>query len=337
VNLFTTKLRRGATVIGGSVLGLTIAASMAAPALACATVVRGSSDCGDDGGWVATFKVANDWDRADAQITSVKIDGEDVTDAIGEIKKDAVAPKSGDYKDESTYVWLTGTLKEPADKDHVRLSVTLSWAGQTPLTSSDTAKKPETNCGPTTPPTTKPATPPTTEPATPPTTEPATPPTTTPATSTPPTDTPTIPVPTPSESGEPILPDEIFEVDCDSMTIGLDNTDGEIEYKLTFKPNDGSAEKSLDIKAGEKKSVTFDADENFAVKLTVVASYQGVTSPPETVTVPWEKPADCGGEGGGLPVTGAAAGGIAGGAAVLLGLGALLFVLARRRRVTFTA
>ena len=39
----------------------------------------------------------------------------------------------------------------------------------------------------------------------------------------------------------------------------------------------------------------------------------------------------------GLPVTGAAAGGIAGGAAVLLAAGAVLFVMARRRKVKFTA
>lgn len=40
---------------------------------------------------------------------------------------------------------------------------------------------------------------------------------------------------------------------------------------------------------------------------------------------------------GGLPVTGAAAGGIAGGAAVLLAAGGVLFVMARRRKLKFTA
>jgi hypothetical protein len=46
---------------------------------------------------------------------------------------------------------------------------------------------------------------------------------------------------------------------------------------------------------------------------------------------------DNGTSGGGLPVTGAAAGGIAGGAAVLLVAGGVLFVMARRRKVKFTA
>lgn len=49
---------------------------------------------------------------------------------------------------------------------------------------------------------------------------------------------------------------------------------------------------------------------------------------PTTTAVP--------GVGGGLPVTGAGAGGVAGAAAVLLAIGAALFLVARRRRVTFT-
>jgi LPXTG-motif cell wall-anchored protein len=44
-----------------------------------------------------------------------------------------------------------------------------------------------------------------------------------------------------------------------------------------------------------------------------------------------------GGGGGDLPVTGAAVGGIVGAAAVLLAIGAGLFLLARRRRINFTA
>jgi hypothetical protein len=43
------------------------------------------------------------------------------------------------------------------------------------------------------------------------------------------------------------------------------------------------------------------------------------------------------GGGGGLPVTGTAVGGIVGAAAVLLAAGAVLFLVARRRRVRFTA
>jgi LPXTG-motif cell wall-anchored protein len=46
---------------------------------------------------------------------------------------------------------------------------------------------------------------------------------------------------------------------------------------------------------------------------------------------------DTNGSGGGLPVTGAAAGTIAGAAALLLVVGAVLFVMSRRRKVKFTA
>ena len=57
-------------------------------------------------------------------------------------------------------------------------------------------------------------------------------------------------------------------------------------------------------------------------------------------TIAYEQPADCDTEGSGggtLPVTGAAAGGIAGGAGLLLALGGVLFFMARRRKVKFTA
>jgi hypothetical protein len=332
VNLFTTKLRRGATVVGGTFLGLGIVAAMAGPALACDTKVRASSECGTDGGWIAKFKVANDWDKAGAHIQSVMVNDQVVTDAIGDIKAGAEAPAATGRHD---YTWLTGTLDQKAETESVKLTVTLTWDGTDIVdSSSDVANKPETACTPTTPPTTtKPATPPTTTtPATPPTT------TTTPTpTETTPTDTPTVPLPTPSESTEPVLPNEIFDVTCDSMTIGLDNTKGEIEYKLSFNPSTGE-NKSLDIKAGEKKSVTFEGiDKGFTVKLSIVAVFEGQTSPAETATIPFEQPEDCSGQGGGLPVTGAAAGGIAGGAAVLLAAGGALFYMARRRKVTFTA
>jgi LPXTG-motif cell wall-anchored protein len=46
---------------------------------------------------------------------------------------------------------------------------------------------------------------------------------------------------------------------------------------------------------------------------------------------------DTTGTGGGLPVTGAAAGAITGLAALLLAAGAVLFIVSRRRKVTFTA
>ena len=332
MNLFTTKLRRGATVAGGTILGLGIVASMAGPALACKALVSASSECGTDGGWVANFQVGNDYDKRTATISSIKVNGEEVA-SIGNINTTTTISEGSP---------LQGSLNEPADVRSVKLEITMKWEGVSqPNEQSATAWRPRsTHCttSPTTEPTTTaPTTAPTTEPTTTaPTTAPTTEPTTTAPTTTPPTTE--VPLPTPSDtpSTEPTLPDEIFAVDCDSMTIGLDNTKGEIEYKIHFKPSTG-AEKDLDIKAGEKKSVTFDASEGFSVELSIVAIFEGNTSEAETVVIPYETPADCSGEGGGLPVTGAAAGGIAGGAAVLLAAGAGLFVMARRRKVRFTA
>jgi hypothetical protein len=60
-------------------------------------------------------------------------------------------------------------------------------------------------------------------------------------------------------------------------------------------------------------------------------------SPTPSATTPAPAPGGGGASGGGLPVTGAAAGSIAGGAALLLAIGGVLFVMARRRKVKFTA
>ena len=142
--------------------------------------------------------------------------------------------------------------------------------------------------------------------------------------------------------------DRYYEATCDSLIFTVDNTEGTETITATFTSNKGDA-KTLVVKAGEKKSATFKGEKG----LTVTPSEAGV----EYDAIKWdeEKPEDCSaapttpatpaapgagggeGDGGSLPVTGAAAGGIAGGAAALLALGAVLFVLARRRKVKFTA
>ncbi|MET0425965.1 MAG: LPXTG cell wall anchor domain-containing protein, partial [Actinoplanes sp.] len=76
--------------------------------------------------------------------------------------------------------------------------------------------------------------------------------------------------------------------------------------------------------------------------MTVTATPEGYEG--EDATITYHQPEDCdtAGAGGGedeptLPLTGAAAGSIAVGAVVLLGAGIALFVVARRRKVKFTA
>lgn len=148
--------------------------------------------------------------------------------------------------------------------------------------------------------------------------KPTTPPTTPPAT-TPPA-TPGAPTPT-------------LEQDCTTITIGLDNPANGNEVTLKFKTSKGE-ERTTVIKAGENKSEKFSAVPGFTVTVTPTG-IKGAG--PETIA--YQKPADCdtSGSGGGLPVTGAAAGTIAGGAGILLIAGAVLFFMSRRRKVKFTA
>jgi LPXTG-motif cell wall-anchored protein len=137
--------------------------------------------------------------------------------------------------------------------------------------------------------------------------------------------------------------DRYYEVTCDSLIFTIDNTKGTATVTATFTPNKGEAQ-TLVVKGGETASATFKGVKG----LEVTPSEGKIVYEP----IKWnseEKPADCtkspspspsasgAGGGGGLPKTGAAAGGIAGGAAVLLAFGAVLFVLARRRKVKFTA
>ena len=139
--------------------------------------------------------------------------------------------------------------------------------------------------------------------------------------------------------------DRYYEATCESLIFTINNEEGTKTITAKFEPNKGEV-KTLVVKAGEKKSVTFKGVKG----LTVTPSEDGVTY--DAINWDKEKPKDCddasptpttpapgqgGGDGGGLPVTGAAAGGIAGGAAALLAVGAVLFILARRRKVKFTA
>lgn len=141
---------------------------------------------------------------------------------------------------------------------------------------------------------------------------------------------------TPSPEPEPTLPplpgepevDIVFT--CEEIQFTLKNPKDSVDFELIFTPSKG-AKVTKNFPAGETTTVKFPATKGFKV---VVSSkdWEG-----ETVEIPFEQPEDCDGEGGGLPVTGTAVGGIAAGAAVLLAIGAGLFVMSRRRRIRFTA
>jgi LPXTG-motif cell wall-anchored protein len=116
--------------------------------------------------------------------------------------------------------------------------------------------------------------------------------------------------------------------DCDSLTIEITNPleDEAIEATVTS----GDLVNTLTIAPGETGEVTIDAEEGTVATVEIV----GGEAPLE---IPWEQPEGCDGGGGGLPVTGAPTGVVIGAALALLAVGGGLFLVARRRRITFTA
>ncbi|MEW2474034.1 cell wall anchor protein [Micromonospora gifhornensis] len=128
------------------------------------------------------------------------------------------------------------------------------------------------------------------------------------------------------------LPTITADATCETFALTASNPEGAQPVKVDFTYGDKT--ESRTVKPGSSESVTFPAgdDEAALVALPELDLELEVVYAPE----------GCGGGGGGeeppgLPVTGVAAGGIAAGAIVLLAVGAVLFVMARRRRIHFTA
>ena len=108
-----------------------------------------------------------------------------------------------------------------------------------------------------------------------------------------------------SRRRRPGEPTPIVDADCDSITLGLDNPANGVAVKLDFETSKGE-KRSVTVAPGEKKTEKFSATEGFKVTVTVAI---GEKSASETVT--YQKPEDCaagGASGGGLALTGAAAG-----------------------------
>ncbi|MEV4659604.1 cell wall anchor protein [Micromonospora sp. NPDC049301] len=129
------------------------------------------------------------------------------------------------------------------------------------------------------------------------------------------------------------LPAVTTDADCKNFALTVTNPEGGLPVKATFTYGDKTETRT--VAAGGSETVTFKAGKTKAA----LVALPDLDLELEAIYTP-EK--DCGGGGAGgeepgLPVTGAAAGGIAAGAVALLIAGAVLFVIARRRRVTFTA
>jgi LPXTG-motif cell wall-anchored protein len=141
----------------------------------------------------------------------------------------------------------------------------------------------------------------------------------------------------PAEPADCVAPGEptgSYQSTCDKVIFELVNPQDGETIEITFTPSTGEPQK-LVVEPGKTGTVTFPASEN----LTVTPTAEGLD---DTEPIAWEKPENCdeGGAAGGsedLPLTGAAAGSIAATAVALLAIGVTLFLVARRRRMRFTA
>jgi len=313
VNL-KSPLRRTAVLAAGALIGLSGAFALTGPASAHHNEVSGSAKCDTaTGDWIVDWSVRA---VSGGHASTYKWTKVEWTPAGTELSNPDLAVNGKDLEDNKE---LTATQRVSSKFDSASLTVAARWSNTHEAEKTGTVTF-DGKCDKT--PTDEPSTP-TDEPSTP-TDEPSTP-----------TEEPSTPPEVPSDL--PGEPKPIFEADCDTMTIGLDNPDDGIKFTLKFKTSKGE-ERTLVINPGEKKSEKFSATPGFSVDVTFTATVEGETFS-ETTTIEYDQPEDCdsSGGGGGLPVTGAAAGGIAGGAGALLAVGAGLFFMARRRKLKFTA
>lgn len=320
-----SPLRRTAVLAAGALIGLSGAFALVSPASAHHSVVSGAAECDTKtGDWLVTWKVnafSGYKDNAPTfEWTKVELDPAD-----HKLSNDKIAVTGEQLQDAQE---LVGTQVVDSEHKSASLTVAAKWSNGNADREDHTATVDLSGkCDKT--PTEEPSTP-TEEPSTP-TEEPSTP-SEEPST---PSEEPSTPPEVPSDL--PGEPKPIFEADCTTMTVGLDNPADGVKFKLEFATSKGE-ERTLVINPGEAKSEKFSATPGFSIKLTFTATVDD-ESFSETTTIDYEQPEDCdtSGNGGGLPVTGAAAGGIAGGAGALLAVGAGLFFMARRRKVKFTA
>ncbi|GIF10500.1 hypothetical protein [Actinoplanes teichomyceticus] len=168
-------------------------------------------------------------------------------------------------------------------------------------------------------------------------------------------------------------PEANYTSTCDGLTFTVKNPENGQDVTAVFTPNKGAAQ-TVTVKPAETKTVSFPAAEGLTVTVTgdldvlngevkwtkpadctenpnpgtsTSASASASASPSASATPTASAsasetpaaatPSPSKSEDGELALTGAAAGSIAGGAALLLVVGAGLFFLARRRKVNFKA
>lgn len=119
-----SPLRRAATVLAGTLLGLTGLAVTASPASAHDTKVSGVAKCDTAGTWVVTWTLTNDW-NGDATVSDLKSTPTDVEKAPG----DLIIPKaegSGYYQRKDGVLELT--QKVTGDAKEATISFKSLWS-----------------------------------------------------------------------------------------------------------------------------------------------------------------------------------------------------------------
>ncbi|AXO33672.1 cell wall anchor protein [Micromonospora chalcea] len=308
-------LRRAAVLTAGTLLGLAGVATVAGPAAAHHPEPSGSYCATPNGAVTVTWSVTSSETDISGRITKL------VSTVPGPVDGDLAVGAELKPAGKGT---LTGTQTHTfsGPVPELKLTVGAHWdrgrkshEGERTVTA-----RPARDCA-TPSPSPSPSTPPSATPS------PSTPPRTTtptPSASVPPS--PSTPPSSPPAPAEPIFK---LDQDCDSMTFVVENPAAGAPFTATLTTEKGVT-RTLASEPGKTSSVEFDAYPG----LKVTVKYDVVE---DAETIPYAQPDDCSGQGGGLPVTGPAAGAIAGGAALLLAAGAVLFVTARRRRIRFTA
>jgi LPXTG-motif cell wall-anchored protein len=354
VNL-KSPFRRTTALVAGAFIGLIGAVALTSPASAHAPVVKGTASCLENGKWKVDWSVSNDYGLwADIRSVSGSTNPAIKTEGDKADRQNWSQTSAGGIKvDQNNPVQVAPNYANPvlgsktydATDTVAGLLVGLKWTDNWANSAKFVVDKPGT-CGPAVPPSSpspsnsaspSPSASVSTSPSASASASPSESASATPSESTPESPAPSESAPSPEPTPNYGEAEPIFDVTCDSMTIGLDNPEDGVEIPLVLQPSEGD-KVVLDVKPGEKESHTFKASEGFKVKIYL----KGYES--ESETVAWQAPDGCstggaggGDDGGSLPLTGAAAGSIAAGAGVLLAAGLTLFFVARRRKVKFTA
>ncbi|GIF10499.1 LAETG motif-containing sortase-dependent surface protein [Actinoplanes teichomyceticus] len=338
MNLFKTPFRRTGTVIAGTALGLVGVMSSAMPALACHPEIGKTTSCvNNDGTWVVNWSVT----PSDNQL------GEGV---VSTVSYEPAAPQTISFdgiKEGDALKWretLTATQKLEAGANVATLHVTGTW-GKHMAGRDVTVNKPTTPCENQPEPSASVSSPAQPEPSgsvsTPAQPEPSasvsTPAQPEPSTSTSTSTAPSASTPaspsttasTPSETPVVTEPQFVYDTTCDTLTVGIEvPADWKESLTVTFKPSVGDS-KTVTAAPGETKTVDFEASKG----LKVTATPKGYED--EAATITYRAPEGC--EDEELALTGSNTSTIAGGAALVLVVGAGLFYMARRRKIRFTA